>query len=156
VGRQRIATALLAAAVVTAAGCGGGTAPSPQDTTAASALRVSGVAGCLRRAARRAGRTRVTRARRYLDTLAQRAGDGSVAVLFEVTPVTPRGLGRATVVVERSAAAARSTLGRYRAVYRGLGADPRGQLVRVANAVVVYQSHPTRRQRALLSACVRR
>lgn len=110
---------------------------------------------CLRHHAGGLAHTRVTTAASELDSLARRATGGAVAVVFEVTSVTPRGLNRATVAVEHTEQAGRTTLARYRSVYKALGGNPDGLVERYDNAVVAYQLHPSRKQRALVERCLR-
>jgi hypothetical protein len=152
---HRLTGNILLLLVPTAAliGCGGDRAVVPQ-TTATVHLRQ--LESCLRRGAKRLANTRVTTQSSQLDALARKATAGAAVVLFDVTSVTPRGLNRATLVLEKSEQVAKLTLRRYRAVYKALGGNPNGLVDRRMNAVEAYQLRPSRRQRQLINNCLTR
>jgi hypothetical protein len=141
-----LVTALAAAAA--AAGCGGG----GSTTTAQSAhvLALDPVLRCLRGI----HHARVTTSQSDLDQIARRAGRGAARVRLGVGPKTPKGLNVATVVLERSPDHARTTEARYRSVYRALGGNPAGVLVRSGNAVVAFGTRPSTQDRSVVTRCL--
>jgi hypothetical protein len=142
---------LIAAMVATMAGCGGdgGSNTSAQSPPAVS---LGPVVRCLRHSIHHG---RVTTAQASLDQIARRATGGAAAVKFCVSSVTPKGTNVATIVLEHTTKAARSTEAQYRAVYKALGGDPGAVLSRTANAVVAYGAAPSHSERAAIRRCVR-
>ena len=61
----------------------------------------------------------------------------------------------ATIVLERSTAAAQTTEIHYRAVYKALGGSSGGLLSRTANAVIAFGSRPSAKEREAVARCVR-
>ena len=135
------------ATAAAASGCGGG------STTTAKATDVLSL-GPVLRCLRDIRHARVTTSQADLDQIARRAGRGAARVRLGVGPKVPKGLNVATVVLERSAHDARSTEAHYRSVYRALGGNPAGVLVRSANAVVAFGARPSAQDRSVVMRCV--
>ena len=141
----------LAASVLVA--CGGDDSSS-STTTAAPVVRLQPLQACLKRGAGRIAKTVVTHSPSQLDSLARQAPGGAVAVVFDKSSLTPRGLNRATFVLEGSPANAAVTVRRYGSVYKALGGNASGLVSQHANAVLAFQSKPSARQRALVDRCL--
>jgi hypothetical protein len=153
VAPRAISLLMLGLAAPVLGACGGGDSNST-STTATPIIRMSALEGCLRRGADHISRTKVTRTPAELDTLARQAPGGALVVIFDKTSVTPRGLNRATFVLEGSAANAATTVKRYGSVYKALGGNAAGLVAQRANAVIAYQARPSKRQRALVDGCL--
>src|SRR5215211_1569656 len=79
---------MLALAVYSAAGCGGGNDTSTGAARAEASVALGPVVDCLRRTVRNG---RVTTSQRALDQIAGNAQRGAAVVRFEVSSIAPKG-----------------------------------------------------------------